>query len=232
MKIAVMQPYLFPYIGYFQLIGAVDTFVIFDDVNFIKRGWINRNRILLNNNDHLFTLHLEKASQNKFISQIRIDCDQKHKEKIMDLFHHAYRKAPEYTNVYPLIKEIILNREGNLLEFIEYSLVRIAVFLNLKANFMLSSEIEKDNTLKGKDKIIDICKKIRAKEYLNPIGGRELYYKEEFEEEGIRFHLLKTKDIEYGQFKNKFIPHLSIVDVLMFNPKEKIKEILNEYELI
>lgn len=232
MKIAVMQPYLFPYMGYFQLISAVDTFVIFDDANFIKRGWINRNRILLDNKDHLFTLPLEKASQNKFISQIRIACGQKHKEKILDLFHHAYRKAPEYANVYPLIKEIILNRKGNLLEFIEYSLVRIAAFLDLKTNFMLSSEIEKDNTLKGKDKIIDICKKMRADKYLNPIGGKELYDKKEFEKEGIKLHFLKTKDIEYRQFTNIFIPHLSIIDVLMFNPRKKVKEFLSEYEAV
>lgn len=232
MKIAVMQPYLFPYIGYFQLISAVDKFVIFDDVNFIKRGWINRNRILLNNKDHLFTLPLEKASQNKFISQIRIDCGQNHKEKILDLFHHAYRKAPEYAKVYPLIKEIILNKKGNLLEFIEYSLVRIAAFLNLKTNFMLSSEIGKDNTLKGKDKIIDICKKMHADKYLNPIGGKELYDKKEFEKEGIKLYFLKTKDVEYRQFTNIFVPHLSIIDVLMFNPRKKVKEFLSEYETI
>lgn len=232
MKIAVMQPYLFPYLGYFQLINAVDSFVIFDDVNFIKRGWINRNRILLGGKDYLFTVPLIKASQNKLINAIHIDGGQKPKEKILDLFHYAYRNAPEYKDVFPLVEEIILNKEGNLVKFIEYSLVMIAGFLNLKARFLLSSAIEKNSMLKGKDKIIDICRCLHSDEYINPIGGRELYDKNEFIRKGIRLSFLKTKDITYPQFKNSFVPDLSIIDALMFNPKVKIRYFLNSFELI
>lgn len=231
MKIAIMQPYLFPYIGYFQLICAVDTFVIFDDVNFIKRGWINRNRILLDGKERLFTLSLEKASQNKLINQIAILGGQEHREEILKLMHHAYGKAPEYGRVYPLIREIVNNGNPNLCEFIEFSLKRIAEFLGIDTGFVCSSQIAKNGALKGQDRIINICKRLNADQYINPIGGTELYDKIEFDQKSIKLFFLNTKNIAYRQFKNDFIPNLSIIDVLMFNPKKKICEFLNECEL-
>jgi len=232
MKIAVMQPYLFPYIGYFQLIGAVEKFIIFDNVNFINKGWINRNCVLLDGKKYLFTLSLEKASQNKLINQINVLESHKHKEEILKLIYHAYCKASEYDRVYPLIHEIINNNESNLSRFTEAGLRRIAEFLDLDTSFLCASQIENDGSLKGRDKIMAICKRLNADEYINPIGGTELYDKDEFLRKGIRLSFLKTKDIVYPQFKNDFVPNLSIIDVLMFNPKAKIKDFLNDFELV
>lgn len=232
MKIAIMQPYLFPYIGYYQLISTVDALVIFDDVNFIKKGWINRNRILLREKEYLFTLPLEKASQNKLINQIGIVTAQDCKRDLLDLFRHAYRRAPEYEKVYPLIREIILNKENILSKFVENSLRRVAGSLGIKTQFLFSSSIEKTSARKGKDKIIEICRLMHADEYINPIGGTELYDKDEFTRKGIKLSFLKTKDIIYPQFKNNFVPNLSIIDVLMFNPNVKVIDFLDNFELI
>jgi len=232
MKIAIMQPYLFPYIGYFQLIGAVDTFVIYDDVNYITKGWINRNRILLNRKAHLFTLSLEKASQNRLINEITIIDNEKNRKNLLNILKHAYVKSPEYETVYPLLTDIILNKENNLSKYIEYSLKQITNFLSINTTFIYSSVISKDNSLKGQDKIIEICKKMCANIYINPIGGIKLYNKEEFSRNNIKLFFLETDQIQYKQFKNDFIPYLSIIDMLMFNSREKIKGYLKDYRLI
>jgi len=232
MKVAVMQPYLFPYIGYYQLISAVDAFVVFDDVNFIKKGWINRNRILLNGKDHRFTLPLVKASQNKLINEIDMVPDQAHKKKLLDLIGHAYKKSPEYKNVFPAVKEIVLNEENNLLKYLKFSLARTADFLGIKTRLLLSSAIDKGQSLKGQDKIISICKELKAGEYFNLMGGSGLYDKDIFRKSGITLSFLKTREIRYAQFKNDFIPNLSIVDVLMFNPLEAVRGFLREFDLV
>jgi hypothetical protein len=232
MKIAVMQPYLFPYIGYFQLINQVDKFILYDDVNYINRGWINRNRILLNGEDKMVTLPLRGASQNKLINEISIHNDKKEKKKLLKTIRHAYIDSPYYDNVFPLIEEIMLNDEVNLAKFIEFSLKKIANYLDLDTKFLVSSEIEKNNELKGQDKILNICKLLDANIYINPIGGYELYSKEKFIEEGIELYFIKTNDIKYNQKSDEFIPNLSIIDILMFNSKYNVKLLLEEYKLI
>jgi len=224
-----MQPYLFPYIGYWQLINNVDMFVIFDDVNFIKRGYINRNYILIQGKSKLITLELIKASQNKLIKEIEVGYNS---DKLIKTIEMAYKRAPYFKKVFPLIVEILSNKEKNLVKFLSFSLEKISDYLKLNTMFIYSSDIKKDNRLKGQNKIIDICKKIGAKEYVNPIGGITLYKKEVFEKEEIKLKFLKSKKIEYKQFKNEFVPNLSIVDVMMFNDKEKIGSFLKEYDLI
>lgn len=232
MNLAIMQPYFLPYIGYFQLIKAVDIFVIYDDVNYIKKGWINRNKILLNNKEHLFTMPLLKSSQNKIINEIDIFNEKESKKKLLQLFHYAYVKAPEYKNVYPLIEDIVLNNEDNLSKYIEYSLNKISKFLELDTLFIRSSEINKNSLMSGQDKIIDICKILHADTYINPIGGIELYKNHSFSSCGIKLSFLKSKLILYKQNNNEFIQGLSILDMMMFLPKKKIKLMLDEYQLI
>jgi len=229
MKLAIMQPYFFPYIGYFQLINAVDTFVVYDDVNFIKQGWINRNYILLNNRKQLITLELKGASSFKPINKVEVGGNM---EKLVKTISQSYCRAPFFEEVFPVMKDALCYQESNLAQFIFKSLKNIADYLKIQTKFLMSSHIEKDNSLKGQDRVLDMCKLLNAKVYINAIGGIELYSKDEFRRNGIDLFFMRTKDIVYKQFDKECIPKLCIIDVLMFNGKEEVKRLLHEYELI
>ena len=229
MKIAIMQPYVFPYLGYFQLINSVDKFVVYDDVNYIKQGWINRNRILLNNKDFLFGLNLEGASSFKLINEIQIGHNT---SKILKTIEQAYLKAPYFQEVYPLVESLLLQTEYNLAKYVFNQLSGISQYLNIKTEFIFSSDIEKDNALKGQEKVIAICKKLEGDIYINAIGGQDLYNKAEFANHQLELLFIKSRMLSYPQFKNEFMPWLSIIDVLMFNSKDQVKTFLDEYDLI
>jgi hypothetical protein len=229
MKLGIMQPYFFPYVSYFQLIHAVDCFLIYDDVNYIKQGWINRNRILLNNNAHVFTLNLIGASSFKRINQIITG---NNKGKLLKTVEQAYAKAPYYENVMPVIGEILQCEETNLARYLASGIIMVCQFLGINTKILLSSEIEKQQGVKGQEKIIHICQLFKADTYINAIGGTELYSKERFSDEGIDLFFIRSKDIRYKQFKHEFIPWLSIIDVMMFNSKASIIAMLGDIELI
>jgi len=229
MTLAIMQPYLFPYIGYWQLINTVDTFVIYDDVNFIKQGYINKNAILMNGEKKAFTLELIGASSNKLINEIMVG---DRNIKTLKMTKQNYIKAPFFSAVFPIIKDILMQDEKNLAKFIGYSLEKIATYLKIDTNIIYSSDIEKNNELKAQEKIIDICKNLKADRYINAIGGQELYDRTIFQNNGIELNFLETELVEYTQFKNDFIPYLSIVDIMMFNSVENIKIMLEKYKLI
>ncbi|MEK8180240.1 WbqC family protein [Flavobacterium buctense] len=232
MKAAIMQPYFFPYIGYFQLLNAVDTFVVYDDVNFIKKGWINRNNILVNEKPYLFTVALKSASQNKLINEIELDDHSNWRTALLKTIHLAYGKAPFFGQVFPLIRDIIEQKGTNLSEWIVYSLQKISSYLSIETKIIISSEIEKDNSLKGQDKIIEICKKLDATHYINALGGLALYDKSTFSANQMTLQFIQSHPIVYTQFKNAFVPHLSVIDVMMFNAPEKVRQLLDQYELI
>jgi hypothetical protein len=229
MKLAIMQPYFMPYLGYFQAIAAVDKYVVYDDVQYIKRGWINRNNLIIGGQKKMFSISLDGASQNKLINEISfID----NFNNFLLTLKYNYSKAPFYSEVYPLIESICKFPKKGLGEFIYNSFVEICNFLDIKTELMLSSSIEKDNTLKAEEKIIHICKVLKAKTYINAIGGQDLYSKQKFDENGMKLYFIKMDNIEYKQFSNEFIPNLSIIDVLMHNGKKGTKELLNRYTLI
>lgn len=232
MRLAIMQPYFMPYIGYFQLIDAVDCFVIYDDVNYIKKGWINRNNIQLNQQTHLFSLPLQSMSQNKHINETRLDANPAWKLNWLKTIRQSYRKAPFFDAVYPLLEEIMGYEDQNLARFCSHSLQKTSSYLQLKTRFVASSEIEKDNTLKGQDKILELCEKLHATDYINAIGGMELYDRKAFSDAGIALHFLKTNPVAYRQFKDEFIPWLSIIDVMMFNDIGQTNALLQQRELI
>lgn len=233
MKLAVMQPYLFPYIGYFQLIQAVDQFVALNDVQYIKAGWINRNRILENGEPAYFTFSLKKDSHQATIAQ-RVFADEfsKQKESFKDRVASAYRKAPCFEETSELLGNILDLNEPRLDVFVAETLKKICEHLEIKTSFVNSSEIEKDDSLKAEDRVIDINKRLGAEHYINLSGGMELYSKENFKQAGLQLNFIKCKEIKYQQFDNPFVPHLSILDVLMFNDKPTVQKFLNEYELI
>lgn len=229
MTVGIMQPYFLPYIGYWQLINAVDKYVIYDDVNFINKSWINRNNILLNGNKHQINLLLTEASQNKLINQVAIQDNQ---TKLIRTIEMNYKKAPMFQQVFPLFLHIMEHSDKNLAKFIGNSIVEISKYLSIETEFIYSSTIDKDNTLRAQDKILNICKLLNANKYVNAIGGADLYSKDDFNKVGIELSFLETKIEPYKQFKNEFVPYLSILDVLMFNSIEEIKSRLNKYELL
>lgn len=232
MKLGIMQPYFLPYIGYWQLMNAVDHYVIYEDVNFIKGGWINRNRLLLQNEPKFFNIQMEGASPNKHINEVRLLKNRKMIEKTLKMFDAAYKKAPQYLSVMPLIERIFLHEEENLAKFLINSIYEMAEFLEMDTKFHVSSNIEKNNELRGQEKVIAICKKLNADEYYNAIGGQKLYDRNEFKQQGISLKFLSTNEIVYKQYNDEFVASLSIADVLMFNEKEKVKKMLKDFTLI
>lgn len=232
MKLGIMQPYFLPYIGYFQLINTVDKFVILDDVNFINKGWINRNRILVNGQSQLITIPLIEASQNKHISEIELVIDLKWKEKLLKTIEFNYKKAQYFKDVYPIIESIVLFEIPNLSTYIHNSLLQICHYLDINTMIEISSAKYKNGHLKADEKILDICLQENAQIYINPIGGTELYNKLMFEKNGIQLNFIQTEKIEYKQFNNEFVPCLSMIDVLMFNSLNRIKEMLLNFNLV
>jgi len=233
MKIAIIQPYLFPYIGYFQLINAVDKFIMYDDVNYIQRGWINRNRILINGRAQFFTLPCSKSSQNKLINEIFVDLEHKTKRKILMTFEHNYKKAPMFREVIELISSAFNFKDMNLSSFLYNSIKLVCNYLNIETPIIKSSENHSRNQgMKKADRLIDITKTEGADEYINTIGGQKIYNKEYFSSRGVHLGFLKTNTVEYIQFRNNFVPDLSIIDVMMFNTKDKIIAMLDDYVVI
>lgn len=227
-----MQPYFFPYIGYWQLVNAVDKFVIYDDVNFVRRGWMTRNKILNNGISSYFNLYTSKADFFAHINEVRILIDDIKKKKQLDTLRYCYLKAPYFKTSFPIIEKIILFDDSNLALFLINSIRNICDYLNITTEIKISSQIIKNTELSGQDKIIDICKRMNATHYYNAIGGQSLYQKEEFEKNGIELKFLNARSIEYAQFGNYFCPNLSIIDVMMFNSQKEISKMLLEYDLI
>ena len=237
MTIAIMQPYFLPYIGYMQLMNTVDTFILYDDVAFINRGWINRNKILLNGQEHLFTVPLKDASQNKRINEVMLADDPKWRSKLLKTVEQAYRKAPYYQTVMPLTEKIINFATDSIAGLVLNSFVELNQYLGLTTRLVASSSVYENAHLKAQDRILDICRQEKATHYINPIGGVELYDKPTFAQAGIELNFIKAKRVDYTQFNRssgdaEFIPWLSILDALMFCDTATVRAMLGEYELV
>lgn len=234
MKLSIMQPYFLPYLGYWQLIASADTFVIYDDVNFIKGGWINRNRYLYHGQPKYFNIIMSGASSNKKINEVGLMQDSRYSQgkKLLSTFQMAYQKAPMYHSVLPLLEEILLYETDMLSPYLEHSIRTVCRYLDIPARILLSSGLaEKDSSLAGKDKVINICHCLGADTYINAAGGRELYHQEDFRKEGLSLFFIEMDPVAYPQFDAPFVPGLSIVDVLMFNDREQVKKMLQQYQL-
>lgn len=229
MRLGIMQPYFFPYLGYWQLLANVDKYVVYDDVTYIKGGWINRNNFLINGQKNLLTMQLEKANSYTLIKDIAIKDDF---VKFLKTIEMGYKKAPFFEDIFRLLKDICQCPDKKLGQFLFNSHIKICEYLGIDTELILSSSFDKHTELKGKDKVISICKQLGADEYINAIGGQELYDKKEFAENGIRLNFLQANLREYRQLKNEFVAGLSIIDIMMFNSKEEIKEMLNDFNLV
>ena len=232
MKIGIMQPYFFPYIGYFQLINMVDKYVVFDTAYFANNKWGFRNRILINGAPGFFRVSTLKASQNKRFNEIIVSGDIEAKKKNIHALECAYKKAPHFPEVMPVLEQFLLADYDNLSEYNVASNSLICDFLGIKTENLLFSELGCDKDLKRQYRIFDVCRVLGGNEYINAIGGTELYDFEEFRENGIELAFLKPDDIMYPQFGGEFVPNLSIIDVMMFNSVPEIQDMLNRYTLI
>lgn len=230
--LGIMQPYFLPYIGYFQLIGAVDEFVIYDQIKFTKKGWINRNRFLLNGDAAFFTLPLNKSSDSSDVVERRL-ADTFDPDKLLNQINGAYRKAPYFKAVYPLVERIVSFDNRNLFEYIHHSVALVCEHIGIATPILASSSISFDNTLKSQEKVIAICKAREAVRYINPIGGNELYSRDQFAQAGIKLQFLESCPVEYVQFGDGFVSSLSILDVLMFNSLKTVADaVSNNYGIV
>lgn len=232
-KIAIMQPYFFPYIGYFQLINSADEFIIYDNIKYTKKGWINRNRILSNGKDSLLTLPIKKDSDFLNVVDRQLSSGwEKERTKILNQIVNSYRKSPHFGSAFDVIEKSILCANTNLFDFIHYGLLQINDYLGIKTKIIKSSDVCIDHSLKSKDKVVEICKNRNASIYINPIGGTSLYQKEEFKDNGLDLYFIKSNPVLYKQFTEDFIPWLSIIDVMMFNSKDEIQNHLKNFSLV
>jgi hypothetical protein len=231
MKLAIMQPYFFPYIGYWQLMHAVDTFVIYDDVNFITRGWINRNRILINGAPHYITVPLEGASQNKRICDIDMQDSQRWRTKLVKSIASAYGKSPFYSTVYPEIERQLSHETNNLAEFLAAHLTGTADLLGIETEIVPSSRVYDNDELSGQERILDICRHEGASIYVNLPGGKGLYDPKSFGVINVDLAFLSSRTSAYRQRANDFVPNLSVIDALMETGTDGVAERLCEYDL-
>ncbi|MEK1910327.1 WbqC family protein [Pseudomonas sp. S1Bt23] len=232
MKLAIMQPYFFPYIGYFQLIAAVDQFVVYDNIKYTKKGWINRNRMLQNGTDALFSLPLKSDSDTLHVCARELSANF-NRDKLLNQFTGAYRHAPYFEQTFALIEQIVRYEDPNLFRYLHHSIVRVCAHLGLSTDIRISSEIDIDHNLKGQDKVLALCQALGAQTYINAIGGMALYDREVFKTQGVTLKFVRSRSFEYPQFGTHFVPWLSMVDVMMFNAPEQVSTIVRGcYELV
>jgi hypothetical protein len=231
-SLAIMQPYFLPYIGYFQLIAAVDLFIVYDNIKYTKKGWINRNRMLQNGKDVLFSLPLKSDSDLLDVREREL-AENFNRDKLLNQFRETYRRAPYFEHTFPLLEQIVRYEDMNLFRYLHNSISKTCEHLGIKTEIRISSGIAIDHDLKNQDKVLALCEAVGATTYVNAIGGIELYSKETFRKKGIDLKFIKPGLAEYPQFGGAFIPALSIIDVLMFNAPDVLQhQIATNYELI
>lgn len=231
MKLAIMQPYFFPYIGYFQLIATVDMFIVYDNIKYTKKGWINRNRILQNGKDVMFSLPLRSDSDYLDVCERELAADF-NRDKLLNQFKGAYRRAPYFGQTFPLVEKVVQYEDTNLFRFLYHSIVKSCDHLGIATEIKVSSGIPIDHDLKNQDKVLALCEAVGAGTYVNAIGGIDLYSKEAFRDKGIDLKFIQSKSFNYPQLSNVFVPWLSIVDVLMFNTIAATRTGLTNIEMV
>lgn len=229
-----MQPYFFPYAGYFQLVHATDLFVIYDNIEYTKKGWISRNRISVNGEPSTISLSLKKGPDHADIVERELANTWKSdRQKLLNRIREAYRKAPHFEQTFSLVEACVMQDETNLFGFIRHSILRLVAHLGLTTEIVTSSAVHADHSLRSQDRVLALCESLGAHTYVNPIGGMALYSSSEFAKRSVELRFVKSIPLEYAQFGSKFVPHLSIIDVLMLLPVEAVREYLaTGYELI
>jgi hypothetical protein len=224
-----MQPYLFPYFGYYQLVSFSDIFVLYDDVTYIKQGYINRNQITCNGQSRRFTVPVPGASSNRLIRDLEFSTNT---TKVIKTIEQAYSKAPYFPEVFPIISRVLTSKRRQIAYVCYEGLREVFEYLGMNKNLVFASQLDYDRSSSAEDKLIQICRSLGAENYVNSIGGLELYSKVSFASKGCRLSFLRTKPITYEQDGKEFIPNLSIIDPLMRLPRNQIRGLLDCYELV
>lgn len=236
MRIAIMQPYFLPYFGYFQLISAVDRFVILDDVNYIKQGWVNRNRIPANRqtpkrDSQWLTVPVKNASQNRLIHDMEITDEDRWKRSMGFAIQNIYGKTPHFRTTRSLIDRWLANASGNLSRFLTMTICEVARLCGISTQIIPTSTIYPKRGLRGTERIMDICRLEKAHTYVNLPGGRGLYSKDEFRSEGIELVFLKPSWPALAQRSGNGNEVFSILDQLMLNSPETMQEMMRVKEV-
>lgn len=235
MKIVLMQPYFFPYIGYFTLIKHTDMFVVFDMAQYIRRGWIHRNRILGFHGEPVFVnAQIVKAPQNTPIHQIKLKSGDGWKEEILKKVE-AYRNiAPYYQEVYHLVESCLNASGSSLAELNVHSIIAVSEFLGLSPNMVQLSElnINLEDIQQPDDWGLRVAQYYGADEYINAPGGQEFYSREKYGQNGVEMFFYRAKLPPYNQRTPVFHAGLSIIDVMMFNTKEEIHQMIDDFDIL
>ena len=234
MKLAIMQPYFFPYLGYFQLIHSTDKFILFDDVQYIRRGWINRNRILKPEDGvQYITMPIVEHSRDTLIKNIKISNDSEWKFKIIRQLEHYKKKAPFYNQTMQLITACFDNNEKNIALFNASCLRAVCDYIGMDCSIEISSNMNFNysNVNDAGEWALRICDQLKASEYINPCGGKNLFSEEKFSVNGIKLNFIYPNLPEYNQRRNSFEAGLSIIDMMMNVSPENIFKYLNEFEI-
>lgn len=219
MTLAIMQPYFFPYLGYFQLLAAAETFVFLDDVKFQKGGWINRNRIKRDGEECWFSIPVRKNSQSLKISDTIVSKHSNWREDLLRQLEYAYRDAPYRAEVLDLVLRVLNFETEHIADIAKRSIVEVLKRLNCGVDLVWTSTIYENSHLKGQDRIIDICKRNEAATYINASGGRSLYEERAFFEEGISLEFLQPVANSTSGLRGNT---LSIIDTLMYHLPEEV----------
>ena len=230
--VAIMQPYFFPYIGYYQLIAHTDAFVLYDDAQYIRNGWSNRNRILREGTPHYLTFPVENAHYTLSFARRRYQASAENRNRILRSITEAYKRAPHFSTAMPLIEEIMSFPDPRVAAFNRNLLEKSCAYLGIATPIIDSSAVKIPSDLSGQDRVLAICKALGASRYLNTIGGLSLYDRESFAVKGIRLFFIRTRTLLYDQGCRERVPNLSIIDVIMFNSFEKVRGMLDEYESV
>jgi hypothetical protein len=225
MKIAIMQPYLFPYVGYFQLFNAVDKFFICDNYQYTRHGWISRNRYLQNGKDAFFSLSIKSDAQTKNICERELATDFK-PDKILNQLKDAYKKSPYFEQTMAFVESVLEYPDRNLFGFLENSIKQACARLGVCCEIAKTSVLPIDHSLKKEERVIAMCSAVGAEVYVNAIGGREVYSAENFSKKNIELKFLESIPFTYQQLGGIFVPGLSIIDVMMFNSADTIRQCL------
>ncbi len=231
--LAIMQPYFFPYVGYYSLVYAAEQFIFYDDVQWIKHGWINRNRILLNGKDFLFTVPVRGGSPNKLINEVDAMADERFCRKFMALIESAYKKAPHYPEASTLIESVLKSGHSKMADLAIHSIKSVFEYLGVSRAWAKSSVTSQDTIqFEKSERLISITKESGYHVYLNPPGGKTLYEKEYFKNRGVDLIFLEPVLLPYAQFDSSFVAGLSIIDALMFLKPVDVVKIISSYELV
>ena len=229
MRVASMQPYLFPYLGYYQLAASVDHWVFADDYMFIKQGYIHRNSILVNGKPYRFTIPIKDKSSFRMINDHYAIPPF---DPILKIIADAYATAPCFSRVFPMVASVLDGRETNIARMAGASLHAVFDHLGIGIQAGWSSTFRGHKHLKGQDRVLAICETLGASEYVNPIGGLELYDEADFATRGIRLLFHRMRPVSYRQGDLPFVPNLSMIDVLMHNGPDGVRRLLRECDLI